>query len=406
MRLAGDWGSCGLDQIASGLEQVRAQDLLSIPGVRQREELVRLHRLSNQLEAEITRRVANFDSSQAYADTLALTTQSWLRGECNLTPNQASERVRVARKLEDLPRTAEAFASGDMSLPHASLITHVAEKVGDKFDSEAEDIFVNAARDLDPWRLRIVARRFRDAVDPDGSLDDANEQYQRRHLHLSQTMDGIFHLNGMFDSEGGAILQTALDALRTPRDSEELRSTSQIEADNLVELARRQLNGGKLPEVAGQKPHVAITAPLAALKKEPGAGGGDLAWAYPVPADTVRRYACDAAIARVLLGPRSEILDLGRETSVVSLALKRALIYRDKGCRFPRCDKPWQWTDGHHIIHWVEGGPTDLDNLVLLCRRHHRCVHEEGWQVHRDAAGDLWFTDPWTVADTNQSQAS
>lgn len=406
MRLGGARGSCGLDQIAIGVETMRAEDLLSLPGSRQRDELVRLHRLSNQLEAEITRRVANFDSSQAYADTLAMTTQSWLRAECNLTPNQASERVRIARKLEDLPRTAEAFASGDMSFPHAALIARVAENVGDKFDSEAENIFVTAARDLDPWRLRIVARRFRDAVDPDGSLDDANEQYQRRHLHLSQTMDGIFHLNGMFDSEGGAILQTALDALRTPRDSEELRSTSQIEADNLVELARRQLNGGKLPEVAGQKPHIAITAPLAALKKEPGAGGGDLEWAYPVPADTVRRYACDAAIARVLLGSKSEILDLGRETPVVSPALKRALIYRDKGCRFPHCDKPWQWTDGHHIIHWVDGGPTDLDNLVLLCRRHHRCVHEEGWQVNRDAAGDLWFTDPWTITDANQSQAS
>jgi len=311
-----------------------------MPGLRQGQELVRLNRLRNQLDAEIARRDAHFDSSQAYAGTHSQTTQSWLRAECHLNRQVASERVRIARKLVDLPQTAEAFASGDISLDHASLITRLAEKVGERFDAEADGIFATAARELDPWRLRLVARRFRDAVDPDGSLVDTNEQYDRRHLHLSQTMDGVWHLNGMFDAEGGSILQTALDSMFSFSDTQDQRSRSQVEADNLVEIARRQLSAGTLPESGGQRPHVAITASLSALRKEPGAGGGDLEWSLAVPADTVQRYACDAAVSRILLGPKSEVLDLGREERVISPALRRALNHRDKGCRFPGCDKP------------------------------------------------------------------
>jgi HNH endonuclease len=78
-------------------------------------------------------------------------------------------------------------------------------------------------------------------------------------------------------------------------------------------------------------------------------------------------------------------LSVGRATRTIPTHIRTALCLRDQGCRFPGCDRPPAWTDGHHIIHWADGGPTALDNLVSLCRRHHRSVHEEGWRIHMEA---------------------
>jgi hypothetical protein len=96
----------------------------------------------------------------------------------------------------------------------------------------------------------------------------------------------------------------------------------------------------------------------------------------PIDAATVRRLACDASVTRVVLGPRSEPLDVGRRTAVVPPAIRRAVVVRDRRCRFPGCDRPPPWCDAHHVTHWGDGGATSVDNLVLLCRRHHRLTHE------------------------------
>ena len=98
----------------------------------------------------------------------------------------------------------------------------------------------------------------------------------------------------------------------------------------------------------------------------------------PVPVGTARRLACDASVMRVLLSGRSEPLDVGRRTPVVSPAIRRAVIVRDRHCRFPGCDRPQTWCDAHHVVHWADGGETSFPNLLLLCRRHHRLVHERG----------------------------
>jgi hypothetical protein len=97
-----------------------------------------------------------------------------------------------------------------------------------------------------------------------------------------------------------------------------------------------------------------------------------------VSGEMARRLACDASIRRVVLSARSEPLDVGRRTPIVSAAMRRAVIARDRRCRFPGCDRPHAWCDAHHIVHWAEGGPTAIRNLILLCRRHPRKVHERG----------------------------
>jgi hypothetical protein len=155
-----------------------------------------------------------------------------------------------------------------------------------------------------------------------------------------------------------------------------------------------------------------------------GSLGGDAGGAGPLEAEACRRLACDAAVTRVLVsrqpgqpggptqglegrlrtamallppilgGAPSQPLDVGRTSRVVQPAQRAALAVRDGGCVFPGCDRPQTWCEAHHLRHWLDGGPTDLVNLALLCRAHHRAVHEGGWQLHRDPSDQFTATPP------------
>jgi Domain of unknown function (DUF222)/HNH endonuclease len=380
--------------IHEGLQRLREEDLHAVPASAIGDDLQELRRHINGCEAEFTRRLRRFDKGGGYAATPALTAKAWLRWKCNFSPAAAADRVAVARHLDDLPLATEAFADGDISYPHAAMIARTAEKLGQKMESNAETILVTAAKELDLGQLRVVTMKLLHLMDPDSVLDESNESHERRFLSLSQTLDGVFYLNGRLDAEGGAILQTALNALGGPPTAEDKRTPKQRRADLLVELARRQLDGGNLPEVGGQRPHLAVTVSMATLANQPGSPAAELDWAQPIPAETARRLACDAAITPVFLGSESDQPRADKTTRVISGSQRKALVVRDKGCRFPGCDRPADWTDAHHLKHWADGGETVMDNLVLLCRRHHRKVHEEGWHLGMTADGEIAAVPP------------
>ncbi len=160
----------------------------------------------------------------------------------------------------------------------------------------------------------------------------------------------------------------------------------------------------------GQRPHLTLTVSAETLRSGAGAPPGaeappaELRGVGPIHPETARRLACDAVRTVVTVAPVADAsmsaggvdrgqegggistgalpLSVGRATRTVPAHLRKALHLRDQGCRFPGCDRPPAWTDGHHIIHWADGGPTELANLVSLCRRHHRAVHEQGWRIH------------------------
>ncbi len=357
-------------------------------------DLVELRRHINACEAEFMRRLTRFERGQGYVASGALDSRPWLRWQCHLTPGQASDRVEVSRRMSDLPLTSNAFAEGSISYQHAALIARTAEQLGEKMESQAETILVDAARELDPARLRVVTMHLRHCLDPDGVLGDAADAHKLRFLHLSQTLDGIFRIDGQLDADGGAALRTALDALMGPPAQDDESSATQRRADALVELARRQLDGGQLPEVGGQKPHLMLMVEMATLSKQPGSRAAELEWAQPIPAETARRIACDCTITPVLRGVESHQVDAGRTSRVIPLAMRRALVARDRGCRFPGCDRPPAWTDGHHLRHWADGGPTLPWNLVLLCSRHHHRVHEQGWRLEWGGEDELVAIPP------------
>ena len=403
MRSSADFGhqpspdQTPFQDMSQGLQRLREEDLEAVPAALMGDDIQELRRHINGCEAECTRRLRRFDKGGGYAATAALTAKAWLRWKCNFSPSAAADRVAVSRELERLPQATEAFADGDFSYAHAAMIARTAEKLGGKMESNAETILVAAAKELDLARLHVVAIKLRHFMDPDSVREEANESHERRFLSLSQTLDGVFYLNGRLDAEGGATLQTALNALSGPPTPDDKRTPRQRRADSLVELAHQKLDSGTLPEVGGQRPHLAVTVSMATLANQPGSPAADLEWAQPIPAETARRLACDAAVTPIFLGSESNQPRADQTTRLISGSQRKALVVRDKGCRFPGCDRPADWTDAHHIKHWADGGETVMDNLVLLCRRHHRMVHEEGWQLVITEVGEIVAIHPCLI---------
>jgi hypothetical protein len=297
-------------------------------------------------------------------------------------------------------------------------------------------VLLDAARRLDPPRLRQAITHLRLVADPEGADRQAERQHQQRGVWLSATWAGMVAVNGLLDPEAGQTLAAALEPLARPANAHDTRSGGQRRADALAELARRSLEGGRLPRSGGVRPQLLVTVDLDSLLGHSGGLGGETGGPVPLDPEACRRLACDGAVTRVLvtrhptsdhLGPGgdarhpdpggeaslatrlqmaatmlpptlggapSQPLEVGRTTRVVSAAQRAALVVRDGGCVFPECDRPPGWCEAHHLVHWLHGGPTDLPNLALVCRAHHRAVHEGGWRLHRDPDGHLTATPP------------
>lgn len=246
--------------------------------------------------------------------------------------------------------------------------------------SGAETELVEAARIHSVPDLQRVVSFWRQNVEQERAHEGEDSLRNRRRLHASVTLGGSVRVDGDLDPQNGENLITALraviDAESRSRPSEDSRTPAQRRADALGEICRQWLDRSERPSVAGERPHVTLTMAVDALSG--GGPPGELDHLGPVDLPTSRQLACDASVRRVVLSGHSEPLDVGRRTPVVPPALRRAVIVRDRHCRFPGCDRPQSWCDSHHIVHWADGGPTALRNLLLLCRRHHGMVHRSG----------------------------
>lgn len=209
-----------------------------------------------------------------------------------------------------------------------------------------------------------------------------DRRYERRGLYVSPTLDGMVRVDGDLDAETGQVLVTSLravmDADARARSEPDRRTPAQRRADALGEICRAWLDRSDRPTVAGERPHVVVTVELGALRGLPGAA--ELQDAGPITPETARRLACDARVSRVITGPGSRPLEIGRSSRVVPPALRRALGVRDRGCRFPRV-RPATGLVRRPPRRALGGRRrTGLGNLVLLCRPHHRLIHR-GFRV-------------------------
>jgi Domain of unknown function (DUF222)/HNH endonuclease len=315
----------------------------------------------------------------------APTAGEWIRHNCKTTSSVAYDSINVGEQLHRLPQCADAVAAGEIGFAHLSVIARTAKAL-DGLRTEpafAEDELLQRAKDSSAGRLWHYCMRLRHALDPEGVAQEQRIAVEERRLQFSVWDDGSVRISGQLDPVGGAALRTALEPLAQPMGEGDDRCLEHRQGDAIVELSLHSLDAGLVPQHASQRPHLQVTTTLETLEGLPGSPAADLEFSTPISSVTVQRLACDANIARVVFGPDSVVVDVGRAVRVVSGATRRALNARDQHCRWPGCERMASWSAAHHVVHWTQGGNTDLSNLVLLCHRHHWMVHEGGWKLAR-----------------------
>jgi hypothetical protein len=351
----------------------------------------RLHAATHELLVMLRQ----FDEQKGW-NTGFMSCAHWLSWRTGIDMGAAREKVRVAKALPALPRLSGALQRGEISYAKVRALTRVATP-----DNEAR--LLDLAYTATAAQVERVARAWR-------RCDRLQEARETAHQSLSRSVtsyvdeDGMFVLRARLTPELGAVVQRALDAA-TERLYQEGRSAAEPDAiTEEVNYAQRRADAlGLLAESAlaadldrgsaGDRYQVVLhveagtgaeASPQAVLEMDEGG--------IRVSAETSRRLSCDASVVVMREGPDGSVLDVGRRTRTVPTPIRRALTARDSRCRFPGCTA--RRCDAHHITHWADGGSTSLDNLMLLCRRHHTLLHEGGVGVERDVLGGLTFVRP------------
>src|SRR2546428_9695542 len=299
-----------------------------------------------------------------------LSPASWAARTCGMSRHSAADRLCVGKHLDSLPETSAALVNGEVGYPAAFALCHLRDQLGAKWQPDNEAQMVDNARRFSVENLRLCCRHARHVADPDGFDRDTEEDFERRWLRVDPMLDGMHSVEGVLDPVTGAAFRTALDALALWRGPEDRRNHGQRTADALAELLDHHLNEGRLPRRKGVRPHVTLTTSLQGLKGELGVQAAELDLGMPISGKTVERPACDCTMSRVLMAD-SVVVDVGRATRTISPATRRALQVRDRGCRWPGCDRPVGWSTPHHIHFRSRGGAAGLCHLVLLCHFHH-----------------------------------
>jgi len=358
---------------------------------------IHTRRAIDQLELKFSQGAAAFAATDEYEEQGAISPIQWIRLNCNMGGGAAADRVAVGQDLPSMPDTVEAMAGGEIGFAHMALIARTATAIAESGTNVPfeESRLLAKARECSVGRFRIFCDHARHAGDPEGYVREEVEGVEARSLVFTTGEGGMVWLRAMLDSEGGAAVRAALEPLARRMGKDDLRKRDRRLGDALVEAAHRLLDGGRLPGSGAQRPHLQVTTTLETLMGRAGAPAADLEFSpLPISGKAVERLACDCNVTRVLLGADSMVIDVGRSKRVVSPAQRRALSVRDKGCRWPGCDRTARWTHGHHLVHWARGGATDLPNLVLLCHRHHWLVHEGGWQLVKTEDGQMLTVPP------------
>ena len=301
---------------------------------------------------------------------------AWLAWRCALLPRTAREHVRVARALPELPRIHAAFECGELSYSKVRAITRIA-------DAESEEKLLGLARCATAAQLERAVQAYRRVT-----AEESEGRHAGAYFSAFVDHDGCVTFKGRLAPEDGALLLQALHVfqgkIHWERGSAEPPRTH---AEALVDMADAALSS-KAP-TSGDRHQVVVHVDHDTLAGEDAEGQCALEDGPALAPETAQRLACDASV--VTISERNgEPVRIGRKTRTIPPAVRRALRARDHGCRFPGCENH-RWVDAHHIHHWARGGSTKLANLVLLCRRHHRMLHEGRYSVDER----LRFYDPW-----------
>ena len=368
------------------------------------EEAVRCFADADVLTQRGLAALAEFDRRRGWELAGYPSCGEWLAARSHMDPITARDRVRVARELVGLPLTRAALADGKLSFCQVRALTRVATP-------DNEDELLPLALGSSVQQIERMVRAWKR-----GSRQD--EAARERALHEARTLsifpddEGGYRVQGRLTAEDAALLMRAIEAAgdvlfrehgsvaRT--DVEKRREAGQRRADALVLLAERALAAGFGPPadasdapVSGTRAdrhQVVLHVAPETLREDGEPGLAELADGTRASRESPRRIACDATVVEVARQQDGTVLDVGRRRRTIPWRLRLALEIRDRGCRFPGCGR--RFTDGHHVKHWADGGATSLKNCLLLCRHHHRLVHEGGWKIRWDDRWRPLFFDP------------
>lgn len=425
-----------LSRVEAELDEVGDPALWGLGGGEVDAVLVGLERVVSRVRARSLTLVAEGRRRNRASAVGATSATVWLAQLLHVSPAAASRLDAQSRVLDDAavdpvtePLVADArtgMCGIEQAVVAADAVADLPEDLSAQERSACVASMREAAARFDPVQVRRLGGHLLDVVDPDRAQQLlarrlAREEAQataRRELVVGTPDGGLVRGRFTLPTADAAVVTAALRPLAAPKPAaggvgpdpwtdpvaarsagatRDERSHGQRMADALVELCTRSLTQGDLPAGGGERPQLVVTVAVDHLR-ELLTGTGQLLDGTDLSPATLRRLACDAAVLPAVLGGAGQPLDIGRETRVVPTGLRRALMLRDRGCAFPSCDRPPDWTDAHHIRHWADGGETKLDNLVLLCGHHHRYTHSDsGWtvRIRPDDGHPEWLPPPW-----------
>jgi hypothetical protein len=397
-------------------------------------------------QAQWFRLLAEFDRRSGWASWGCRSAAQWLSWQCGLSTMAGREHVRVARRLAEFPATEALFAAGKLSYSKVRALTRVLTPAN-------EQTLIGYALEATASQLERIVRGYRSVLEVVGATPDEAVEAART-LHWRWEDDGMLSFAGRVDAEEGAALLVALgiahDELHPPTPRPAAPEPVAVPAGTPGTAPHPPVSGpviqlsddGELLGIGLPEPEAPAPAPEPVPAGAPRSGGG-AAWADalgvlvdtmlaagPTPAEgraevvievdlallaagdddpcgrgaaripdgpplathVIERVLCDCNVETLVVGPGGTPLDLGRSHKQISPRQRRALRARDGGCQWPGCEQR-RFVDGHHLIWWSRGGPTDLANLALFCRRHHRHIHRHDIAITREADGRLRFFD-------------
>jgi hypothetical protein len=344
--------------------------------------------------------ILEFDRREAWAEQGLCSCAHWLNWKCGTGLGAGREKVRVAKALESLPQISEAFSKGRISYSKVRAMTRIATP-----ENEAD--LLNVAFHGTAAHVEKLVRGYRRVREAD-ELEAANARHAKRALHWYYDDDGSTVIHCRLDPEDGARVIQAINSAVGVINKERLEDVSAetsdeasparepisaTRADALLLMADTLVAKGAASPPPGERFEVSVHIDAGTLSGANPGGQSQTDSGSALCPETVRRLACDGAIVAIVEDEEGEPLSVGRRTRTLPPAIRRALQSRDRGCRFPGCTAT-RFVEGHHVKHWANGGETKLDNLITLCRRHHRLVHEAGFKVKADGAGDFRFFRP------------
>jgi hypothetical protein len=393
------------DAIEAALKDVAGVDPAFMRTGEKAEALRRLDGLGDQVTALRLRVMANADD--VVESTADRSVATWLAAETRTDPRERAGELALARSLQRRwTRLATAVLDGSVALSQARVIAHSLEdlpeqEVGSEGLARAEDALIGYADQYAPRQLRRLGRRIFEVAAPE-TCDEAEgralEREERRaaavtSLSLRPLGDGSTRISGRLPDSVAERLRTYLDAYTSPRhrglgDGDHLPPRRRL--GRAFEAFLEAADPHRMPLHGGDATTVLVTIDLETLQSQ--LAGVGLVGEEPISAAQARRLACTAQLIPVVLGGRSEVLDLGRSRRLFSPAQRKAMAIRDRVCRAENCDIPAAWCEAHHAAApWSTDGRTDVKDGVLLCSFHHHRAHDPAWTADRLPSGDVRY---------------